>query len=54
MMNKFILKINSIIKSGSFRVNPNNGEMCFCFNTLFGLMQLENMIDKPTTLLSFL
>lgn len=39
LINKFVLRINSMLKYGSFRLDAWTGEFSLCFNNIFSSLQ---------------
>ncbi len=53
-INRFLIRINGILKNGSIRLNPFNGEIVFCMNSFLSIYQFESLIYEPMKLVQFL
>jgi len=38
-INRYLIRINGILKNGSIRLNPFNGEIVFCMNSFLSTYQ---------------
>ena len=54
MMNHFLLKVNSIIKYGSFKINPLSGEVMITYNTFMTNFQYKNMLFDHEMCISYI
>ena len=53
LLNHFLLRINAGIKYGSFKLNPLNGEITLCFNSVMSAYQYENLLLEPSKCVNY-
>lgn len=53
-MGKYLLKANSSLKYGSFKIDPVTGEVTLCFNNTLTASQFQDLMEKPNKLTEYL